>query len=101
MKGLLYVELVCQGPKRDVHSSLAVLVKNPAWRLIEALKTLYSSSGRILIRDWYADVKPFSALELDLIRREPFDAEAFSREFGIDSFVGNMHGLCCKKGTSW
>lgn len=37
MKGLLYVELIARGPSRDVHSSLAVLIENPAWRLVQAL----------------------------------------------------------------
>ena len=97
MKGLLYIELISRGPKHDVHSSLAVLVKNPAWRLVDALKTLYNSHGQILIKDWYADVKPFSDLELDLIRHEPFDTKAFGHEFGVNSFVGNMRGFAAKK----
>src|SRR5919112_2701132 len=32
MKGLLYVEMTAIGPSRDVHSSLAVLIENPAWK---------------------------------------------------------------------
>ncbi|MDO7698071.1 MAG: M20/M25/M40 family metallo-hydrolase, partial [Nitrosopumilus sp.] len=34
MKGLLFVELSVKESVRDAHSSLAVLIKNPAWRLI-------------------------------------------------------------------
>jgi len=49
MKGLLYVELSLRESKMDAHSSLAVLIKNPAWRLVEAIKTLRDSSGKILI----------------------------------------------------
>ncbi|MEE8179076.1 MAG: M20/M25/M40 family metallo-hydrolase, partial [Nitrosopumilaceae archaeon] len=40
MKGLLYVELSKKESVRDAHSSLAVIIKNPAWRLIEAVNTL-------------------------------------------------------------
>jgi len=40
MKGLLYVELTARGPNVDVHSSLAVVIENPAWRLVSALNTL-------------------------------------------------------------
>ena len=40
MKGPLYVELIAKGPVRDAHSSLAVLIENPAWRLIYALNTM-------------------------------------------------------------
>ena len=57
MKGLLYVELSLRESKMDAHSSLAVLIKNPAWRLVEALKTLRDSSGKILIKDWYKEVQ--------------------------------------------
>ena len=40
MKGLLYTEMTATGPSRDVHSSLAVLIENPAWKLVQALTTL-------------------------------------------------------------
>ena len=40
MKGLLFVELSVQESIRDAHSSLAVLIKNPAWRLIESCKNI-------------------------------------------------------------
>jgi len=50
MKGLLYVELSLRESKMDSHSSLAVLIKNPAWRLVEAIKTLRGSSGKILVK---------------------------------------------------
>jgi len=53
MKGLLYVELTAKGPARDAHSSLAVLIENPAWRLINALQCIRDKNGRILIKDWY------------------------------------------------
>ena len=32
-KGILNVELKVKGPSRDVHSSLAVVIENPAWKL--------------------------------------------------------------------
>ena len=97
MKGLLFVELSIQESIRDAHSSLAVLIKNPAWRLIEAVHTLRNSDGKILIKDWYKDVLPFSKKDLELISKEPFDQNAFKKEFGIKSFVGNKKGLDAKK----
>ncbi|MEO9362966.1 MAG: M20/M25/M40 family metallo-hydrolase, partial [Nitrososphaera sp.] len=58
MKGLLYVELIANGPSRDAHSSLAVLIENPAWRLVSALKTMRDEkSGRVTIKDWYKEVR--------------------------------------------
>ena len=97
MKGLLFVELSIKESTRDAHSSLAVLIKNPAWRLIEALNTLRNSDGKILIKDWYDEVLPFSKNDLKLIKKEPFDAHAFKKEFGIKSFVGSKNNFDAKK----
>lgn len=97
MKGLLFVELSVKESIRDAHSSLAVLIKNPAWRLIEAVNTLRNSDGRILIKDWYKEVSSFSKNDLDIIKKEPFDENVFKKEFGIQSFVGNKKGMDAKK----
>ena len=97
MKGLLFVELSVKESIQDVHSSLAVLIKNPAWRLIDAVKTLRDSSGNILIKDWYKEVTSLSKQDLELIQKEPFDENVFKKEFGIKSFVGNKKGMDAKK----
>lgn len=97
MKGLLYVELSAKEATRDAHSSLAVIIKNPAWRLIEALKTLRDSSGRILIKDWYKEVVPFSKSDIKLLQREPFDESGFKAEYGIREFLNAKKGLEIKK----
>jgi len=97
MKGLLFVELSVKESIRDAHSSLAVLIKNPAWRLIEAIHSLRNSDGKILIKNWYDDVIPFSKKDLEIISKEPFDQNAFKKEFGVKSFVGNKKGLDAKK----
>ncbi|MDH5463163.1 MAG: M20/M25/M40 family metallo-hydrolase [Nitrosopumilus sp.] len=97
MKGLLFVELSVRESIRDAHSSLAVLIKNPAWRLIEAIKTLRDSDGTILIKDWYKEVTSLSKKDLTIIQNEPFDEQVFKKEFGIKSFVGGKKGLDAKK----
>jgi len=97
MKGLLYVELSVTESIRDAHSSLAVLIKNPSWRLIDALKTLRDSNGKILVKDWYKEVEPFTKKELELIDLEPFDEASFKREYGISQFVANKKGRDAKK----
>lgn len=97
MKGLLYVELSVQESVRDAHSSLAVLIENPAWRLIEALKTLRNKNGLILIKDWYKEVDNFTKEELGVIAREPFDEKSFKKEYGIKRFVGNKKGIDIRK----
>jgi acetylornithine deacetylase/succinyl-diaminopimelate desuccinylase-like protein len=97
MKGLLYVELVARGPSQDVHSSLAVLIENPAWRLIQALNTIRSTNGKILIKDWYKEVREFTSGELDLIFREPFDEQVFKRQYGVDKFVNDAREIEARK----
>ncbi len=97
MKGLLYIELIAKGPSRDAHSSLAVLIENPAWQLVRALNTMRDHDGKILIKDWYKDVREFTPEELLLIANEPFDEEKFKKEYGIDKFVNNLTGIEANK----
>ena len=97
MKGLLYVELLAAGPVRDAHSSLAVLIENPAWRLVQALATMRDRKGRILIKGWYKESKPFTRQELATIAKEPFDVQEFKQEYGVTRFVNNATGIEVKK----
>jgi len=97
MKGLLFVELSKRESIRDAHSSLAVIIKNPAWRLIEAVNTLRDSKGKILIKDWYKEVKPFTKSDLKTLNSEPFEETFFKKEFGIKNFVDDKKGLEIKK----
>ncbi len=97
MKGLLFVELSLKESIRDAHSSLAVIIKNPAWRLIQAINTLRDADGNILIKDWYKEVTPLSKKDLQLLKKEPFDDYSFKKEFGINNYVGNKKGIEIKK----
>ena len=97
MKGLLYVELSVKESIRDAHSSFAAIIKNPAWRLIDALKTLRDSNGKILIDGWSDDIIPLSQNDLKIIRKEPFDANDFKKEYGIKKFVGDKNAFEAKK----
>ena len=97
MKGLLYVELIARGPNVDVHSSLAVVIENPAWRLVSALNTLRDERGNILIQDWYKDVREFRPEELALIEKDEFDEEDFKRNYGIKKFVNDASHQEIKK----
>ena len=86
-KGILNIEIKVHGPSRDVHSSLAVAIESPAWRLVHLLSLLYNANdGKILIKGWYDEVLSLSEKELQLIANEPFNEEAFKKEYGISSF---------------
>jgi acetylornithine deacetylase/succinyl-diaminopimelate desuccinylase-like protein len=93
VKGILSVELLAKGPVRDAHSSLAVLIENPAWDLVRALNTLLNDNGKILIKDWYKEVKQFTSEEIGAITKEPFDEEEFKKEYGIEKFANNLENI--------
>jgi acetylornithine deacetylase/succinyl-diaminopimelate desuccinylase-like protein len=97
MKGLLFVELTAVGPNRDAHSSLAVLIENPAWKLIQALNKLADSTGKILITDWYKEVRDLTESEKAFLQTESFDEIRFKTEYGIHSFLNNVQGTEIQK----
>lgn len=92
-KGLAYVELNYQGLSEDQHSALAAYTPSPVWRMLEALETLRSPDGRVLIDGFYDDVRAPSAADEAMLEAFPFDEEAERRRLGIDTFVGDASGL--------
>ena len=83
MKGLLCVELHAVCANADLHSGLAVLVENPAWRLVHALKTIRDENGIITIKNWHEDIRDFSAEELECIKQEDFDISDFKKNYEL------------------
>jgi acetylornithine deacetylase/succinyl-diaminopimelate desuccinylase-like protein len=97
-KGILNVEIKVHGPSRDIHSSLAVAIESPAWKLVNLLSLLYSANdAKILIKGWYDEVTSLSERELQLIANEPFNEEAFKKEYGISSFIKGQSSYEIKK----
>jgi len=92
LKGMLYVELRCKIARSDLHSSRAPIVDNPAWRLIEALHSLRSRDGRILVDGWYRDLQPPTQDDLRLLDKIPFEEDQLLKEFGINEFFRGLHG---------
>jgi acetylornithine deacetylase/succinyl-diaminopimelate desuccinylase-like protein len=96
-KGILSVEIISKGPSRDAHSGLAVLIENPAWKLVKILNSIRDDKGEILVKDWYEEVREFTIEELSFINKEPFDEEALKKEYGITKFLNNAKGIEVKK----
>lgn len=97
-KGILNTEIAVYGPSRDIHSSLAVAIENPAWKLVNLLSLLYDpKDGKILVDGWYDEVKALSEKELQLLADEPFNDEAFKKEYGINNFINNQNSYDIKK----
>lgn len=92
-KGLAYVELVHKGLAADQHSSYAAIAPSPVWYLIEALATLRSPDGRVLIEGFYDDVRPFDDHDDALLETIPFEEDAERERFGIEAFIGGDTGV--------
>jgi len=75
LKGVLSVELRAKGASRDVHSSNAPLIPNPAWHLVWALNTLKNEKDEILIEGFYDDVKKPSEKEIAYVKEIPFEEQ--------------------------
>ncbi|MGA8856176.1 MAG: M20/M25/M40 family metallo-hydrolase [Candidatus Bathyarchaeia archaeon] len=93
VKGILYVELHASGPKVDLHSSLAPLAPNPAWRIIWALGSIKQGDEKIRIDGWYDRVHKPTPAELELVRKMPFDEERNKSEMGLSSFLLERRGF--------
>ncbi len=93
LKGVLTVELRAKGASRDVHSSKAPLIPNPAWRLVWALNTLKNEREKILIEGFYDEVEPPSAEEIDYLKNIPFEEEEEKGDLGLSNFLSDLSGL--------
>jgi acetylornithine deacetylase/succinyl-diaminopimelate desuccinylase-like protein len=93
VKGLLYVELEAQGPNRDVHSSYATVIPNPAWRLAWALASLKAPDETILIDGFYDDVKSPSEEELATLRILPDESTSTLTSLGLGSALLGVQGV--------
>jgi acetylornithine deacetylase/succinyl-diaminopimelate desuccinylase-like protein len=93
VKGMLYVELVARGASRDIHSSVAPIVPNPAWRLAWALQTLKSPDDHIRIPGFYDHIRPLDEATLHTLASLPDNDEAMLNEYGIPSFLGDVRGV--------
>ena len=94
-KGILYIELEATAANRDLHSSQATIVPNPAWRLVWALATLKDRYENILIEGFYDDVVEPTPEEMEHLRRIAAlrDDELRKRDLGIDQFLLGLSGV--------
>src|SRR5919206_594233 len=58
-----------------------------------ALITLRDDKGKILVRDWYKEVRQFTPEELSILSRDSFDEQEFKKEYQISTFVNNVSGI--------
>ena len=97
VRGIVYVELAVRTLAFDAHSGGAQLYPNAAWRLVEALSTLWSNEGRVLIDGFYDAVQPPTEQQLAHLRdRVRFEEDDLKRIYGTRTFVGGRTGLAAQ-----
>lgn len=92
-KGLLYVQLDVQGTGVDAHSGSAPILPSAAWRLIQALATLKTPEGKVLIPGFYDAVRPPTDAQLKALAEQTNTEEQMKIAYQVDHFVDNLTGL--------
>ena len=91
-KGMAYVELRAKGASHDLHSMYGGLAPNPAWRLVQVLRTIKDENGEITLDGLNELIKPPSKKDLEAIEKIPFDEAGLKSSWGVDSFDRNLTG---------
>jgi acetylornithine deacetylase/succinyl-diaminopimelate desuccinylase-like protein len=102
-KGILYFELEVQGGKwgapteRGIHGSYNAWVKNPIWRLIQAVSTFTDKDENVQIEGFFDNVDSLPEEELQLIKSQIesglMNEETFMEYNGVEKFKDGIRGL--------
>ena len=92
-KGNCGVELVCES-KREFHSMMAPLLKNPVWRLVWALSTIKSPDEKILIDGFYDSVRENTPEEHRIVENmaEYWTGKEWLEAAGQKEFLNGLTG---------
>jgi acetylornithine deacetylase/succinyl-diaminopimelate desuccinylase-like protein len=91
-KGLAYVELRAKGPSYDLHSMYGNIAPNPAWRLVQVLRTIKDENGNVTLDGLDELAEEPSEKDLEAISRIPFNAEELKKSWGVESFDRDLSG---------
>ena len=91
-KGLAYVELRARGASHDLHSMYGGIAPNPAWRLVQALRTIKDEHGEITLDGFEELIAPPSDKDLEAISRIPFDDDALRESWGAEALDRGLTG---------
>lgn len=87
MKGIAYFDLEVTTAKTDIHSSMAAIIDNPAWRLIHALESMKNSKNEILVEGFYDGISPLTKKDKEMADSLPFEKEKVKEQYGL---TGNL-----------
>lgn len=84
-KGIVTFNVDVKTAKTDLHSSLAGVVDSAAWRLTQALATLFDRECHIAVPGFYDDVAIPNQREKELVRSLPTTRDTLIQQHGLTS----------------
>ena len=88
LRGIIHFDLTLTGPCRDLHSgSYGGAVVNPIHALCKVINSLHDENNRITVEGFYDDVPQLTPLELEGIKKLPFDHKTYMNDLQVDSLV--------------
>ena len=89
LRGLMYLEVVVEGPKSDLHSgSFGGGVANPVNALARMIARLHDDQGKVLVPGFYDKVVELTAAERAEIASLPFDEKEWLAQTGCPATFG-------------
>lgn len=83
VRGILYVELKSKGADWENHSgNKGNIVPNPAWDLIDLLRTMRDEEGNVLIEGFYDNVRTPTEKELSILKELPYNQKEVGEKVG-------------------
>ena len=100
LRGLAYVEVTLQGPKKDLHSGVyGGGVANPINALARMIADLHDGDHRVTVEGFYDDVQDLTDDERQQYAALPFDEAAWKDEAGVSQTLTEK-GYSVLEGTS-
>lgn len=90
LRGIVYGEILVEGPAQDLHSGVyGGVAPNPLQAIAQILSTLKGNDGVVNIPHFYDGILPPTDAELDAWRSLPFDEEHYRKtEVGSPALTG-------------
>ncbi len=86
LRGMAYVEVILDGPNRDLHSGVyGGAVENPIHVLARLIAGLHDEQGRVTLPGFYDAVRDLDDEEREAFRSLPFDEAAWKQDIGISA----------------
>lgn len=93
LKGCVYFDLISEGkarggPTAELHSSDAVWVESPVWRLVHAISTMVDENQQPTVDGLWDDVRKPGKEDLRLVKKlsKVFDGKAYLKDSGAKRF---------------